>query len=135
MITGAAAAVSMVVSAGVIIARYLRLDRAVDVLGGAAAITVPVMAFGVALLLLGRWVYGDWNDRSPVVHAVAFGIRSAGTLVAASLGAMLIFLMATGLKAEDATIAVVLGAGTMVGIGLVILGMRIRSGSGRSYLD
>jgi hypothetical protein len=135
MITGAAASAGMIVTAGVIIARYFDLTNAADVLGSAATVTMPVLAVGVALLLLGRWIYGSWDERSPIVHAVAYGIRSAGLVVALVLGAMLLFLVVTGIKAEDATIAIVLGAGTAAGGGLVILGMRIRSGSGRSYLD
>lgn len=135
MITGAAASAAVIVAAGVILARYLKLANAADVLSGAAALAVPVMLGGAAILLLGRWLYGGWNERSPIVHAVAYGIRSAGLVVAIALGAMLLFLLATGIKAEDATAAVVLGAGTAVGVGLVILGIRIRSGSGRSYLD
>ncbi len=56
-------------------------------------------------------------------------------LVAAALGATLLFILLTGVKPEDATVALVLGAGTAAGIGLIALGMRIRSRSGRSYLD
>ena len=79
---------SVIVAGGVILARYLQLDRAADVLGNAASLAAPVMLVGACVLLLGRWIYGDWNDRSPVVHAIAFFIRSAGTFVAVGLGAM-----------------------------------------------
>lgn len=135
MITGAAVSTSVVVTAGVIVARYLQLDSAADALGNAASVAAPVMLVGTTLLLLGRWIYGDWNDRSPVVHAIAFFIRSAGTFVAAGLGAMLAFILLTGIKPEDTAAAVMLGVGTSAGIGLIFLGMRIRKGSGRSYLD
>lgn len=135
MITGAAVATSVIVTAGVIVARYLQLDSAADALSNAASVAAPVMLLGAGLLLLGRWIYGDWNDRSPVVHAIAFSIRSAGTFVAAGLGAMLAFILLTGIKPEDTAAAVMLGVGTSAGIGLVFLGMRIRKGSGRRYLD
>lgn len=135
MITGAAAAAGVIIASGVIIARYLRLDNAADVLGNAASLAAPIMLGSAAILLLGRWIYGEWNDRSPVVHAAAYVVRSAGLMVAIALGAMLLFLLATGIKSEDATAAIVLGLGAAIGIGLMILGGRIRSGSGRSYLD
>jgi len=135
MITGAAAAAGMIVAGGVILARYLRLDNAADVLGSAASLAAPVMLAGAGVLLLGRWIYGGWNERSPVVHAIGFFIRSAGTFVAAGLGAMLAFILLTGVKPEDTTAAFMLGLGTAAGVGLIYLGMRIRKGSGRSYLD
>ncbi len=135
MITGAAAASGIIVAAGVIIARYLKLENAAGVLAGAASLAAPVMLASALVLVLGRWIYGDWSDRSPVIHAFAFLIRSAGMFVAAALGATLLFILLTGVKPEDATVALVLGAGTAAGIGLIALGMRIRSRSGRSYLD
>lgn len=135
MITGAAAAAGVIIASGVIIARYLRLDNAADVLGNAASLAAPIMLGSAAILLTGRWIHGAWTDRSPVVHAAAYVIRSAGLMVAVALGAMLLFIFATGIKPEDATAAIVLGMGTVVGVSLMALGMRIRSRSGGRYLD
>lgn len=135
MITGAAAAAGMIVVAFAIMARYLKLPDAANTLGGASSLAMPVMLAGGVVLLVGRWVYGEWNDRAPIVNAVAFGIRTAGTFVAMALGGILIIMLATGIQPEDATIAIMLGAGAMLGLGLVVLGMRMKRGSGRSYLD
>jgi hypothetical protein len=135
MITGAAAAAGMIVAAFAILARYLRLPEAADTLGGAASLAMPVMLASGATLLAGRWLYGGWSDRAPILNAVAFGIRTAGTFVAMALGGILMILLATGIGPEDATIALVLALGAAAGLGLVVLGMRMRRGSGRSYLD
>ncbi len=135
MVTGAAGAAGMIVIAFAILARYLKLPDAADTLGGASSIAIPLMLAGGGVLLAGRWVYGGWSDRAPILHAVAFGIRTAGTFVAMALGGILAIMLATGIEPEDATAAIVLVAGTLAGIGLIVLGMRIRRGSGRSYLD
>lgn len=135
MVTGAASAAGMIIVAFAILARYLKLPEAADTLGGASSLAMPVMLASGAVLLVGRWLYGGWSERAPILNAVAFGIRTAGTFVAMALGGILIIMLATGIEPEDATIAMVLGAGAAAGLGLIVLGMRIRRGSGRSYLD
>ena len=135
MVTGAASAAGMIIVAFAILARYLKLPEAADTLGGASSLAMPVMLASGAVLLIGRWLYGGWSERAPILNAVAFGIRTAGTFVAMALGGILIIMLATGIEPEDATIAMVLGAGAAAGGGLIVLGMRIRRGSGRSYLD
>ena len=135
MVTGAASAAGMIIVAFAILARYLKLPEAADTLGGASSLAMPVMLASGAVLLIGRWLYGGWSERAPILNAVAFGIRTAGTFVAMALGGILIIMLATGIEPEDATIAMVLGAGAAAGVGLIVLGMRIRRGSGRSYLD
>ena len=47
---------------------------------------------------------------------------------------MLLFA-ATGITASDLIAAIVLGLGTAVGVGLIVLGFRIKPSSGRRYLD
>lgn len=135
MLTGAAAAAGMIVVAFAILARYLKLSEAADTLGGASSIAIPVMLAGGGVLLAGRWLYGGWSDRAPIINAVAFGIRTAGTFVAMALGGILAIMLATGIEPEDTTAAIVLVAGTLIGMGLIVLGMRIRRSGGRSYLD
>jgi hypothetical protein len=135
MVTGASAAAGIIIVAFVILARYLKLPEAADTLGGASSLAMPVILTGGAVLLIGRWIYGGWNDRAPIINAVAFGIRTAGTFVAMALGGILMIMLATGIEPEDATIAVVLAAGAAIGLALVALGIHMRRGSGRSYLD
>jgi hypothetical protein len=113
----------------------LSLDAAPDALGTVAMVTLPPALIGAAVLALGRLVYGEWEDRSPVLNASAAAIRIAGFVVAIGLGAMLLFLTATGITADDQIVAAALAVGTTAGIVLIVLGFRIRSGSGRRYLD
>ena len=56
-------------------------------------------------------------------------------IVTAIFGSMLLFLLATGITADDLTATAALGIGTTLGLALVFLGFRIKPGSGRSYLD
>ena len=76
MITGAAAAAGMIVVAFAIMARYLKLPDAANTLGGASSLTMPVMLAGGVVLLVGRWVYGEWNDRAPIVNAAFAALQS-----------------------------------------------------------
>jgi quinol-cytochrome oxidoreductase complex cytochrome b subunit len=90
---------------------------------------------GLVLILIGRGIYGDWLERSPVANASSTAIRILGFLVTAIFGSMLLFLLATGITADDLTATAALGIGTTLGLALVFLGFRIKPGSGRSYLD
>lgn len=135
MILGGAAVVAMAVLASVVIGNYVEWENAADALGAVALVTVPPAAIGFVLMFIGRLVYGDWLERSPVVNASALAIQIAGAVVSLGLGAMLVFLAATGITADDQTTAAALGIGTTAGLAMIFLGFRIKSGSGRSYLD
>ena len=101
-----------------------------------------------------RWVDSDGKRKQRASHQPTYALAKrmlleiearvargqAGMVerMAQSLGALggiLIIMLATGIQPEDATIAIMLGAGAMLGLGLVVLGMRMKRGSGRSYLD
>ncbi|MEZ6031060.1 MAG: hypothetical protein R3C46_15115 [Hyphomonadaceae bacterium] len=104
--------------------------------------TPPVLATGAAggvlggivVLLLGRLIYGHWRRAAPIANFTADVTRMVGLAIAFGLGAMLVFLLATGLEKEDAVAAIVLGIGTVAGLGLAYVGNNLRRG-GRSYLD
>lgn len=133
VITGASAAAGIIIVGFAILARYLKLPDAAETLGASSSTTVPVLLTVGAMLLTGRILFGRWDDRTEVVNAVAFGIRTAGTFVAMALGGVLIIMLATGIESEDATIAVVLAAGAAIGLGLVAISMRMRRDDERSY--
>lgn len=133
VITGASAAAGMIIVGFAILARSLKLAEAAETLGGASSLALPVLLFSGGVLLAGRWLYGGWNNRAPVMNAVAFGIRTAGTFVAMALGGVLIIMLVTGIESEDATIAVVLAAGAAIGLGLVAISMQMRHDDERVY--
>ena len=135
MIIGAAICVAMVALASVVIANYVEWDNGIDAMRTVATVTVPPAIGGLLLVFLGRWVYGDWYDRSPMLNASGLMVRILGFLVTAIFGSMLAFLLATGITADDQAAAAALGIGTTLGLAIVFLGFRLSSGSGRSYLD
>lgn len=135
MILGGATVVAMAALASLVIANYVEWENGSDALSTVATVTGLPAGAGLVLILIGRWVYGDWLERSPVVNASGQAIRILGFVVTAIFGSMLLFLVATGITADDQTAAAALGIGTTLGLAVIFLGFRIKSGSGRSYLD
>jgi hypothetical protein len=86
-------------------------------------------------LLIGRWVYGEWLERAPIMGASSLAVRIAGFFVAIGLGALLLFLMITGVTADDQAAMALLGLGSTIGVALIFLGFRIKPRSNRRYLD
>ena len=135
MILGGAAVVAMAVLAAVVIANFVEWENGADALSTVTTVTLPPALGGAALMLVGRIVYGAWIERSPVLNALALAIQIAGAVVALGLGAMLIFLAITGITADDQTAAAALGIGTAAGVALIFIGVGIKGGRGRRYLD
>lgn len=92
------------------------------------------VAGGIALLLAGRAIYGSWSRAAPIANFTGDVTRMIGLSIAFGLGAMLAFLLVTGLEPEDGVAAIMLGIGTLAGMGLAYIGANLRGG-GRSYLD
>ena len=135
MILGFAAIVGMAAMAILIVTNYLEWENSQDALRTVAIVTAPPALVGFLLILTGRWIYGEWLERAPIMGASSLAVRTAGFLVAIGLGAMLIFLLATGITAEDQAAAALLGVGATIGVALIFLGMRIKPRSNRRYLD
>jgi hypothetical protein len=135
MILGFAAIVGMAATAIFIVTNYLEWENSQDALRTVAIVTAPPAVAGFLLIILGRWIYGEWLERAPIMGASSLAVRACGFLVAIGLGAMLIFLLATGITAEDQAAAALLGLGATIGVALIFLGMRIKPRSNRRYLD
>ena len=135
MTLGAAVVIAMAALLSVVIGNYVEWDNAADALSTVATVTILPMIGGAIVLLAGRLLYGEWQERAPIVNASALAIQVAGFLISVSLGSMLLFLVATGIKPDDQSTAAALGIGTTAGLAMIFVGFRIKSGSGRSYLD
>ena len=135
MILGGCVVLAMAALASVVVANYVEWENAVDAMQTVATVTIPPAIGGIVVILVGRMIYGEWYERSPMLNASGLLVRMLGFTVTAIFGTMLIFLLATGITAEDQTAAAALGIGTTLGLVILFLGSRIRSGSGRSYLD
>jgi hypothetical protein len=135
MILGFSAIVGMAGMAIFIVTNYLEWENSQDALRTVAIVTAPPAVVGFLLIIMGRWIYGEWLERAPIMGASSLAVRACGFLVAIGLGAMLIFLLATGITAEDQAAAALLGVGATIGVALIFLGMRIKPRSNRRYLD
>jgi hypothetical protein len=135
MISGFAAIVGMAVMAMFVMSNYVEWENYQDALRTVAMLTAPPAGAGVLLMLIGRWVYGEWIDRAPIIGASSLAVRIAGFCVAIGLGMLLVFLMFTGASADDQAAMALLGLGATIGVALIFLGFRIKPRSGRRYLD
>lgn len=134
MMLGAASLLGTVAGTTVLSVSYVKsgeLVAPVTVLAGALAAAIVC---GVLILLAGRAIYGRWSEAAPIANFTGDITRMVGMSIAIGLGAMLVFLFATGLKPEDGLAALVLGLGALAGLGLAYVGANLRK-SGRRYLD
>jgi peptidoglycan/LPS O-acetylase OafA/YrhL len=135
MIAGFAAIVGMGVVAGFVVANYVEWENSQDALRTVAVMTAPPALGGSLVMLIGRWVYGEWRERAPIMGASSLAVRIAGFVVAIGLGALLTFLLFTGMSEDDQSVVAVLGLGAAIGVALIFLGFRIKPRSNRRYLD
>jgi hypothetical protein len=134
MILGGAAAAAMIALAAIVIGNYVEWDNAPDALRTVTIVTMPPAIGGLLLVLVGRLIYGDLRDAAPMRQASSLAVRLAGLMIAFALGAMLLFLFFAGISPDDQNAVIALGLGTVLGVGLVMLGSRLKP-PGRSYLD
>jgi hypothetical protein len=135
MASGFAAIVGMAVMAAFVTSNYVEWENYQDALRTVAMLTAPPAGAGILLMLVGRWVSGEWLERAPIMGASSLAVRIAGFFVAIGLGALLLFLMITGVTADDQAAMALLGLGSTIGVALIFLGFRIKPRSNRRYLD
>lgn len=83
-------------------------------------------ASGVVTMLVGRLVYGHWRAAAPIAHVTGAVTRTVGLVVAVALGAMLVFLLASGFERDDTPAAAALAVGVIVGLLLAHVGVGLR---------
>jgi hypothetical protein len=121
MIAGAAAA-AVIVSAG-----ELNADAEAFTILARLCAGWAWPALGVVMMMIGRLAYGHWQAAAPIVHVTGAVTRTVGLLVAAALGAMLIFLLVSGFEREDTPAAAALGVGVIGGLLLAHIGVGLRN--------
>ena len=132
-----AAAVAMIVATlawiTIVIASGMRARATIfEFLAAAAKAGVWPLSVGVGVMIAGRAVYGHWRTAAPVVNITGEIARTVGLVSALLLGAMLVFLLATGFKQEDTPAAAALAIGIAFGVWVAKFGGSLR---GRGYLD
>jgi hypothetical protein len=126
MLIGGLAIVAMSAIASVATANYVEWENAADNLTTIAMIALPPMLAGMLVALLGRWVYGDWSGRAPLLHVSSWVVRLLGFAIAAGLGFMLVMLLIAGVGPGERDVVAALGLGLMGGVALAALGFWIR---------
>lgn len=123
---GGLVVLAMCAVAAVVIANYVEWENAADALGTVAMIASVPIGGGILVALLGRFVYGDWTGRAPMLGVSSLALRFIGGAIAAVLAGMLVLLMTMGVGPEDRGVAVSLCIGVMIGVGIGALGFLLR---------
>lgn len=137
MIVGASAAAAATTGCGVILAARLGWDMALDALPALAMVTAPPLAGGSLLLVLGRWIYGEWGDRAPIVRIASTLAQIAGVAIVVVMGGMFATLVFVGVSPADRQAAIGLAAGMAGGFLVTFVGWSLKPSRRRDgkYLD
>jgi hypothetical protein len=125
MSIGASTAVAGAALAGVALATRLEWHHAPIAVSTLEIAIGSALAGGSVLTLLGRWIYGEWNERAPVMRIASLIAQAIGVVVAVAMGGLFIALLLTGVEPEDRPIALVLAAGMGAGFLALFLGCRL----------
>lgn len=137
MIIGASAAAAAAAGCGVILAVRPGWDRALDALPALAMVTTPPLAGGSLVLVLGRWIYGEWSDRAPIARVAAMLAQIAGVAIVVVMGGMFATLLFVGVSPGDRQTAIGLAAGMAGGFLVTFAGWSLKPSRRRDgkYLD
>jgi hypothetical protein len=100
-------------------ANYVEWPNAGGALGTIALVTLPMIAVGVAITVLGRWLHGDWRTADPLRRALPWLLRVGGGAAALAYGAMLVNVLRLGFGPEDHAAAIKLALASGLGAGAV----------------
>jgi hypothetical protein len=131
MITGAmAAAASATVAAatlaGVELAWALEWAGAPFAMFNLAAVAAAGLAGGFLLTVCGRWIYGEWRDRAPVMRIVSLITQTVGAILASTMGGLFTVLLVTGVGPGDRQTAAELAGGMGAGFLVILLGWSLK---------
>jgi hypothetical protein len=133
MLAGVAMVVATVAWITIVVAGEMRVHGGpFDFLAAAWVEGAWPLLGGIVVMIGGRIVYGHWRTAAPVVNITGEIARTVGLVSAILLGAMLVFLLATGLNHEDMPAAAGLAIGIVFGVWVAQFGGSLR---GRGYLD
>lgn len=129
MFAGAGAVVAMAAQATLLAAAGIEAGLGGDGIAIAVAgETWRLLAGGVCLIVGGRRIYGAWRGGAPITNLTGDVAGPVGAVTALGLGAMLLYLLASGFRAENGPAALALGAGVTIAVALTRAGMSLRSG-------
>ncbi len=122
MSVGGLAVLGMASVASVVIANYVEWENAADALRTVAMLSIPPVLAGMVVALVGRFVYGDWNGRAPLMRVSSWVIRIIGASMSVVFFVLLCVLYIAGIGVDDRDVAVTLGFGFIGGMLLAALG-------------
>lgn len=135
MLAGAGTLLATATGATLLAASFVRAGESGAPVEALAGMIASAVASGALIMLLGRAIYGRWRAATPIA-SVTIGIaRTVGLLVAVTMAGLLIFLFASGMEREDAPAAAMLALGAAGGLLLAQVGVSLRTGGRRKYLD
>jgi hypothetical protein len=135
MVLGAATAVASASLAAVVIANYVEWDNAADALTTVALVTAPPTLGGILALVFGRWVYGEWSERAPIMRITALYAQAAGALLAAAMAAMFLILLFAGIGPGDKRQAVACAIGMAAGFAIFFAGWMLKPGRRNRFIE
>ena len=133
MLAGVAMVVATIAWVTFVIAAKMHAHAGLfDFLSAACTAGAWPLGVGIVVMIGGRFAYGHWRTAAPVVNITGEIARTVGLVSAILLGAMLIFLLASGFRYEDTPAAAALAIGVVFGVWVAQFGGNLR---GRGYLD
>jgi hypothetical protein len=137
MIVGASAAVAAAALASVVLATRIEWDNAPDALKTLAIITLPPLVGGSVLTLFGRWIYGEWNERAPVMRVASLLAQAVGVVMVVAMGGLFVLLLFAGVGPGERQTAVALAGGMATGFLVIFIGWAMKPSrrSSAKYFD
>jgi len=126
MALGGAAALFFCALAVVVAANFIEPENMRDALATIAMLTAPGLIAGLAAIALGRWLYGSWRGRAPLMWIVRLVLPWAGLGAAVVFFAMLAWVFVLGFGPEDALAAIKHALGAASGLLAFVVGRRLR---------
>ena len=125
MVVGLLLVIFFLALALVVTVTFVEWRNALDGLRSVAIVSVPPMLAGLALLALGRWIYGGWRIHTPIRKSASFALPFAGVL--AAFAAITMFFWALfdetgrgGVWALGPFAVSLIASGTLIVVGLVL---------------
>ncbi|MEZ5937972.1 MAG: hypothetical protein R3C52_07105 [Hyphomonadaceae bacterium] len=125
MAAGALAAAFFLGLAIFVTANYVEWDNAADALGTTAVLTLPPATGGLAIVALGRWLYGFGRGARPLTVGAAAVLPIVGMLAAFGYGGMLLRILLGDPGNEDGPALIHLGLAALAAVAATWAGLEL----------
>ncbi len=126
MVPGALLAMASAVLAATVIYHFVEWENAADALSTVGMVTGPLFAAGSMLILLGRWIYGDWRVRLPVRTWAGIVFKWAGLGCALVFAGLLLWRLFVAAAPEQTGAIIQYTVALVSGLALLQVGLWVR---------